>query len=69
MTYLIVSHAGTEFPSYHSVAILKMPRFPGKRVRSWLDLSDDQVRQVFDVVKSFHEVNTEGRFNLCNSDL
>ena len=64
-----MSHTGSDFPSYHSVAILKMPRFPGERVRSWLDLHDDQVRQVFDVVKSFHEVNTEGRFNLCNSDL
>ena len=69
ITYLIVLHADSEFPSYHSVAILKMHRFDGKQVKSWLNLNFNQVHQVFEIVKAFHKVNTEAQFNLCNSHL
>ena len=50
-------HTGFKDPQYHGVVMLRMPRFDGKRLKSWSQLDYDHISQVFKIVKSFHKVS------------
>jgi len=44
---------------FHGVVMFRMFRAPGSRGRFWNKLTDSQYKQIFDIVKSFHQVNSD----------
>ncbi len=43
---------------FHGVVMLRMTRAAGSRGHSWNQLTDSQYKQIFDIVKLFHKVNS-----------
>ena len=64
MFIILVIHAGSDFPAYYGVVIFRMPKFEGAKAQGWLTLGVTQIREIFKIVRTFHEVNVKNELNI-----